>query len=479
MKQPDPPNWHDTAHGTAALSVAAARVWTPDTLASVQRQRLARLLRHAQASSAFYRRTLRGLDPDTTPLQACPVVHKATLMQHFSAWVTDDALSLPAVQAFGAMPDRIGDDFIGSQGRYAVWESSGSRGRPGWFVHDAGAMAVYDALEQQRPAPLRPLQRWLDPFWLGERVAFVGATDGHFASQASLQRLRRHAPWLASQWVGVSMLQPLPELLAALQRFAPTILATYPTAAALLAGAVADGRLRLSLREVWTGGETLADTQRARITAAFGCPLRNSYGASEFLPIAAECAHGALHVNADWVLVEPVDAHGRPAPPDTLSHTTLLTNLANRVQPLIRYDLGDRIRVHRQRCACGSVLPVIDVLGRCDDLLSLAGPGGRAVDLLPLAVSTVLEDQAGLYDFTLEQLGPSTLRLTVPSAGPEAAAAAGAVRALQRLAADQGARPVSVQVRTATHLPRGRSGKLRRITAQGAAVAQAPKRPSR
>jgi len=467
-------DWHEVDPGGATLAVAAARGFTPDALARTQQRRLVRLLRHAQAESAFYRRTLRGLDADTTPLHGLPVVHKATLMRHFADWVTDPALTLPAVQAFVAQPERIGDDLAGGRGRYAVWESSGSSGRPGWFVHDAGAMAVYDALELQRPAPLRPWQRWLDPFWLTERVAFVGATDGHFASQASLQRLRRRAPWLAHQWVGLSMLQPLPDLLAALQQFAPTILATYPTAAALLAGAAADGRLALSLREVWTGGETLTTAQRARISAAFGCPLRNSYGASEFLPIAAECSHGSLHVNADWVILEPVDARGHPAPADTLSHTTLLTNLANRVQPLIRYDLGDRIRLHSRPCPCGSALPVIDVLGRCDDLLNLAGTQSRSVPLLPLALSTVLEEQAGLYDFMLEQTGPSALRLTVVSATTDAGAAAAAVGVLQRFAADQGARPVSVAVCTAAALPRGRSGKLCRIT-----VAQAPKRPSR
>ena len=45
---------------------------------------------------------------------------------------------------------------------------------------------------------------------------------------------------------------------------------------------------------------------RERLTRVFGAQVRNSYGASEFLPIAWECAHGHLHVNEDWVLLEPV-----------------------------------------------------------------------------------------------------------------------------------------------------------------------------
>lgn len=455
-----------------AATVARARWLEAPALAALQRERLTRLLQHAKAESGYYRASLRDVDVERDPLDRLPVVRKPALMHRFDEWVTDPAVRLCNLKAFTADTTRIGDSFLG---RYAVWESSGSRGEPGIFVHDAQALAVYDALERQRPAPLRPLQRLLDPFWLSERVAFVGATDGHFASQASVQRLRRIAPWLASRWSGLSILQPLPALLQALQDFAPTILTTYPSAASMLAEAQAEGRLSLNLREVWTGGETLDPAQRARIEAVFGCPLRNSYGASEFLPIAAECSAGSLHLNADWVILEPVDARGRAVLPGVLSHTSLLTNLANRVQPLIRYELGDRVLVHPGRCACGSALPTIEVLGRCDESLLLPGLDGRTVRLLPLAVSTVLEEEAGQFDFRLEQTGPSALRLVLPRRPSTAAA----VQALQRHAEGQGALPVEIQVCIEPHLPRGRSGKLQRIVGCEPRGAQPPKRRSR
>ena len=59
--------------------------------------------------------------------------------------------------------------------------------------------------------------------------------------------------------------------------------------------------------------------------------------------IAFDCRYGNLHLNADWVILEPVDAALRPVPPGTPSHSTLLTNLANRVQPILRYDIGDSV----------------------------------------------------------------------------------------------------------------------------------------
>ena len=84
----------------------------------------------------------------------------------------------------------------------------------------------------------------------------------------------------------------------------------------------------------------------------------------------------------------------------------MLTNLANQVQPLIRYDLGDRVTFRELPCTCGSHLPVIDVSGRCDATLRL-GAARHSVQVLPLALSTVLEEEAGLFDFQLIQHGPT------------------------------------------------------------------------
>jgi phenylacetate-coenzyme A ligase PaaK-like adenylate-forming protein len=254
------------------------------------------------------------------------------------------------------------------------------------------------------------------------------------------------------------------ELVAALNDFQPTILTTYPTAAALLADEAAAGRLHIAPRHVLTGGEHLGAAVRARVTQALGAPVRNSYGASEFLPIAWECAHGHLHVNEDWVLLEPVDSQYRPVPPGHVSHSVLLTNLANLVQPLIRYDLGDKIKVLPGRCPCGSSMPRIEVQGWRDDVLRVpARKPGETVSLLPLALSTVVEGE-GLFDFQLQQRGPGTLALRVPLQGEAARQAIDRCRrALQQFAEAQGAQPISVVGETGCAVPRGRSGKACRV----------------
>ena len=46
----------------------------------------------------------------------------------------------------------------------------------------------------------------------------------------------------------------------------------------------------------------------------------------------------------------------------------------------------------------GRHLPVIDVQGRCDVTLSFGCEPGCIISVLPLALSTVLESEAGLFD---------------------------------------------------------------------------------
>jgi len=444
-----------------AAEVAVASRANAEALAARQRNRLAKLLAEAVSGCGFYRDLYEGIDLARAPLPDLPVVNKRALMQRFDDWVSDDALRLPELRRFIADPSRIGQPYLG---RYIVWESSGSSGEPGIFVQDAHALAVLDALEAlRRPTP-RPLARLLDPFYVSERIAFVGATDGHFASTVAVRRLQRLNPALAPRLHALSFLRPPGDLVGALDALSPTIVATYPSEALLLAEERLAGRLHLQLHELWTGGETLTPKVRRFVQQAFACPVVDSYGASEFLSIASECERGRLHVNSDWVILEPVDEHGRTVPAGQFGATTLLTNLANRVQPLIRYELGDRVAFGTHPCACGSQLPVIEVSGRSDDSIVLPRGHDRCVRVSPLAITTVLEDEAGLFDFQLRQVGPNELRLCTPLDSDAARARMHRARvALGDYLAAQGATAVHVHCHSGHPHSLGRSGKVQRV----------------
>jgi phenylacetate-coenzyme A ligase PaaK-like adenylate-forming protein len=406
---------------------------------------------------------LHGRDTTKLTLGELPVMHKAELMGRFDEWVGDPRLKLRDLKGFVADHARSAQPYLDC---YVVWESSGSTGEPGIFVQDLHAMAVYDALEALRRPVLRPMQRLLDPFGLGERIAFVGALDGHFASTVSIERLRRLNPALAAQIHSVSFLQPIDTIVAELNALAPTVIATYPSAAVLLAEERVAGRLATSPQEVWTGGEDLSPAKRRFVQHAFGCAVANSYGASEFLSLASECVRGQLHLNSDWAILESVDAHGHPMPPGKAGATTLLTNLANRVQPLIRYDIGDRVTLHSAACTCGSALPRIDVQGRSEETMRLGPSPSKSASILPLALVTVLEEEAALFDFQVVQRGTADLLLRTGLSGTAGESALRrAHRVLAAFLEAQGACGVRIHCKSGEAIHRSRSGKVKRVVA--------------
>ncbi|MEP6609858.1 MAG: AMP-binding protein, partial [Burkholderiaceae bacterium] len=258
-----------------------------------------------------------------------------------------------------------------------------------------------------------------------------------------------------------TLLQPVAQLVHQLNEFQPTLLASYPTAAQMLAEEQRAGRLQLRLREVWTGGETLAEPSRAQLQRAFGCPVRNSYGASEFLPIAWECLYRRLHVNSDWVILEPIDRDYRPVAAGLRSHSVLLTNLANRIQPLIRYDLGDSVTMFDKPCACGSRFPVMSVEGRSDEALVFPLTGGGTATVVPLALTTVMEDDACVHDFQVTQTAPRKLHIRL--GGEEHASAHQVRRALGSYFDTLGIDAVSIDIARRAPARDEVSGKLRRV----------------
>jgi len=382
-------------------------------------------------------------------------------MAHFDDWVTDPEISLAGVTAFVADRGHIGERYLG---RYVVWKSSGTTGEPGIFVQDDDALATFDALMAVHLDPIRfAAQYSWDLVARGGRAALVAATGDHFASIASWQRVCQSSPWIAAR--GFSVMDPLPRLVAALNDYQPVFLASYPTMLSLLAEEQEAGRLRIELIRLWSGGECLAPDGGSAIERAFGCPLTNEYGASECMSIGFGCGEGWLHVNADWVLLEPVDRDYRPMPPGEASHTVLLSNLANHVQPIIRYDLGDSIIAKSEPCTCGNPLPAIRVEGRRDDVLSMRASDGRLVRLLPLALTTIVEEAAHVHRFQIVQTAADRLMLRLETCGDDARRAVwhAASAALRGYLAQQSLNNVHVGLDSHGPLSDRRSGKLREV----------------
>ncbi len=462
---------------------------SPDAIARRQRDRLAALVECARSSSPYYRRLYRDVPETDTDLVAnlgeLPPVGKRELMQNFDDWVTDPHLTLAGLtKDVLDDPSRIGGLY---RGQYLVVTTSGSTGEPAVLVHDRTSLQVANLLGPIRErrtlmtaAEARAMVR------RGLRAAALIADGDHFAGVVLTEAARRRSSRIARRVRVFSVLRPLPDLVAELNDFQPTVLYGYPSAMLQLATEQKSGRLNIRPLLAVASGEGLAAKAAADIEAALGCRVSVRYLASEALALTSRCRQGLLHVNADWNIVEPVDDAFRPAPAEELSHTVLVTNLANRVQPLIRYNLGDRVQLDAGACACGSPFPTLRVEGRSGEVLSFAaaagetgrdgtGPDGagpdrksaldrKVVTVLPLALGTVIEETADVRRFQAIRTGPRSLTVRLelwPDADPAAVQAAVRER-LGAFFAAQGA--AGVDVRFAEEPPRpDRSGKFRQV----------------
>lgn len=387
-------------------------------IARRQRDRLADMVAFARAHSPYYREHYRNLPERVTDPTQLPVTSKAELMPRFDEWVTDPAVTLAAVRAFVEDPALIGEKFLG---RYTVSTTSGTTGTPGIFLTDQRVLAVTAAVGT------RTLSSLLNPKDIarivarGGRIAMVIATGGHFASATAAAALRKNR--LRRNRIRVfGVHTPIPELVNALNAFRPAILTPYASTGALLATEQQAGRLHVDPALVILSAEGLPAGEYSRIATAFGAKVRHSYAANECPFLSQSCQHGWLHVNSDWVILEPVDADHQPVPPGQRSHTALLTNLANRTQPILRYDLGDSVLLRPDPCPCGDPLPAIQVEGRTADLLTFPTSSGEPVTIAPLTISLTLERLPGIELFQIVHTAPTSLSIRLqptPGADPE------------------------------------------------------------
>ncbi|MBN8626649.1 MAG: phenylacetate--CoA ligase family protein, partial [Planctomycetes bacterium] len=229
---------------------------------------------------------------------------------------------------------------------------------------------------------------------------------GHYASTVAAARLRKSR---GKRLQVLSSDTPIHELVNRLNEFQPALLAPYASIASLLATEQDSGRLHIAPVLMALSAEGLAPSEYDRIAAAFDTTVGNSYAATECPFLSYGCPERWLHVNADWVAFEPVDADYRPTPRGEPSHTVLISNLANRIQPILRYDLGDGIVVRPDPCPCGNPLPAIRVQGRAGDVLRLTAADGRRVAIPPLALD--LDDVPGVELFQIAQTSVTALEV--------------------------------------------------------------------
>ena len=226
----------------------------------------------------------------------------------------------------------------------------------------------------------------------------------------------------------------------------------------LLALEAKAGRLKISPKRIATCAEQCTKEARAAVAEVWGVDIYDFWGCSEGV-YAFPCRAGkAMHLPDDLAIVEPVDREGNVVAPGQRADKILLTNLYNRTQPLIRYEITDAMTVLDGTCECGCAhRRITDLAGRTDSFFVY--DGGAAVHWL--GMTTVLLGDPGVVEFQVTQTPRGARRLGCHQG--KSATSKRLRRGLVELMAAAGLLDPQVTIKEVDGLDRLWSGKLRQF----------------
>jgi len=383
-------------HDTVALrrQMEQSQWWSRERLAQLQVQRLRGLLQHAQQHVPYYRDLFARIafDPASVDslddLQRLPFLGKPEIRANTDALKADNATALARFNTGGSSGEPL-IFFIGNQR----------------VSHDVAA-------------------KWRATRWwgvdIGDPEIVVWGSPIELTAQDRVRALRDKL--LRTELLPAFEMSEakLDGFVARIRERRPSMLFGYPSALSHIGQHAEKGGIRmddLGIRVAFCTSERLYDHQRGAIERIFGCPVANGYGSRDAGFIAHQCPSGGMHLTAEDIIVEIIDAEGRVLPPGQAGEI-VVTHLATGDFPFIRYRTGDVAVMDTASCACGRGLPMLkEIQGRATDFV-VARDG---TVMHGLALIYILRDLPQVAGFRIVQ---ETLDLTrvqvVPGPGFDA-----------------------------------------------------------
>lgn len=361
-----------------------------------QNQKLRTLLHFAWERSAFYRRTFEkaGITEEqleTLPLSAFPAIDKTVLMEHFDELVTVPDLRQEELRKFDAETQADRRPYLG---KYHVVHSSGSTGKPGYFVYDEAAWHTM-LLGIIRGALWNMTMPQILKLLAGRpRIIYIAATDGRYGGAMAVGD---GIDGVGAKQMYLDIKTPLNDWIGSVRKFQPNIIIGYPSAIKILAELAAEGRVQVRIERVISCGEPLSGGLRKFLERTFRCPVVNIYGASESLALGVETGReDGMLLFDDLNIIEVEDG------------AMYLTCLYNFAQPLIHYRISDHLVLKEP--LIGSPFTRAEILlGRNEDLLWFEDGNGHRDFLHPLAVEGFCIE--GLLDYQFRQTAPDAFEI--------------------------------------------------------------------
>lgn len=362
--------WESIEFGARALLLKSTPKKSPAEINEHAQNRLEQLVSHARNNSEFWRERLSGVPESGFEISDLPTSDKPKLMENFDKAVTADDIRRDEVESFMEDESNVGKYF---KDKYALSHTSGSQGQPLLLVQTKDNLELLFALQVSRGNHKslgigEAVKHFLHP----ARLAAVIFRPGFYPSASAFH----YMPEGAKHYLDVKLLCANDDdLMKQLADFKPTHLTAYASMLHEIAREIETGGLTLKpeLEEVVNISERLMPKAREHYAEIFGASVLDNYSMGECLFLTNGCSvSGGMHVNSDWAILEVVDENNEPVPDGEKGAKVLVTNLANYVQPIIRYEIGDILTMATEPCNCGNNMPLIHhVEGRDSDVFEI------------------------------------------------------------------------------------------------------------
>lgn len=276
----------------------------------------------------------------------------------------------------------------------AKFNTGGSSGEPLIF-YIANKRISHDVAAKWRAT------RWWDVD-IGDPEAVIWGSPIELSGQDKVKLIRDKL--LRSHLIPAFEMSPtkIDEFIQQIKVLKPKMLFGYPSALAHIAThAEKTGQVLndLGIKVAFVTSERLYDHQREKIQEVFACPVANGYGGRDAGFIAHQCPSGGMHITTEDIIVEIVDNEGLVLPHGEAGEI-VVTHLATRDFPFIRYRTSDVGILSDQSCLCGRGLPLLkEIQGRTTDFI--VAKNGTV--LHGLALIYVLRDIKGIESFKITQ----------------------------------------------------------------------------
>lgn len=378
---------------------------TRQEIVKLQEKKWRWMVRHAYDASPYYRQTFEAAgitagNIDSLPLSAFPTIDKAGFMEHFDQLVTVPDLKQEELRAFDSQTSVSQKLF---RGKYHVVHSSGSTGKPGYFIYDEAAWnqmlvgIIRGALWGMTAAQIGKL------LLEGPRIVYIAATDGRYGGAMAVGD---GVDGLNARQLFLDIKTPLEEWMEKIREFQPNMIIGYPSAIKILGELAHEGEVDLKVLRVVSCGEPLGASLRKYLEDTFQAKVVNFYGASESLALGAELTgEDGMYLFDDMNVIEVEEG------------AIYLTSLYNFAQPLIRYRISDRLSLREGERAEYPFTKVESVQGRSEDLLWFENRRGEREFLHPLAVEGFCVE--GLLDYQFRRQDKNAFEMLAEISGEE------------------------------------------------------------